>query len=122
MEVLARPAEKGVHMRHHHQGRFGRMLGAVSLTAALSLAAPTGAGAEGRTGSAGVWRWLEGLWGGGIAAVIRDWTPAAPALSPSPATRARDTAGPPPGNPDPKPGPSKSGDQGGGVDPDGRKP
>ncbi|HEX3553085.1 MAG TPA: hypothetical protein VIA62_07645 [Thermoanaerobaculia bacterium] len=109
-------------MHHHHsQGRFGRILGAMVLTAVLFLAAPTGAGAAGRTGAAGMWRWFEGLWEGGIGAMIRDWTAAAPAASPAPVIRAQDTVCPPAGCPVPvgTPGPGTTG-QGGGVDPDGR--
>jgi len=109
-------------MYHHpHQGRFGRILGAMALTAVLFVAAPTGAGAAGRTGSAGVWRWVEGLWGGGIGAVIREWTAAAPAAPATPAFRAQDTVCPPAGCPTPvgTPGPGTTG-QGGGTDPDGK--
>src|SRR5436305_13195326 len=119
MEVLARPAEKGVDMYHYpHQGRFGRILGAMALVAVLFVAAPARAGAAGRTGSAGMWHWFEGLWEGGIGAVIREWTAAAPA---TPADKAQDTVCPPAGWPVPAstPGPGTTG-QGMGTDPDGR--
>ena len=106
-------------MHHHpHQGRFGRILGAMVLTAVLFVAAPTGAGAAGRTRSADPWRWFAGLWGGGIEAVIREWTAAAPA---APARQTRDTVCPPTGCPVPvgTPGPGTTG-QGMGTDPDGK--
>jgi hypothetical protein len=106
-------------MFHHpHQGRFGRVLVAMALTAVLSVAAPAWADAAGRAGSTGVWRWLEGLWEGGIGAVIRDWTAAAPAASPLQAIRAQDAC-PPTGCPPGTPG-TGTPTQGGVTDPDGK--